>query len=268
MRHLRSIGLLLLCLCQIPVSAQKKSRREQPIDSVPIWRTQAVEFEQLGQFDATERLLTTLYLRTGSTDVLKDRARVRQSLADSVGCCADLRECRGLGEEWVRRYDQQCIRHDSVDMALSGLSTARFEGIQRVRRIRNIDEGGIRLGLIDAGDTVRVGLVISDGDTLFNKVETPAAFPGGTKVMYEYMGKNLRYPDVAYEVGIQGKVYVQFTVSTDGHIGAAKARSSSHPSLAAEALRLVEAMPAWTPARYRGETVPFRVILPVVFRLM
>lgn len=267
-QFVRSVSVVALTLCVFPATAQKKSERQEPADSVSIWKTQAVEFEQVGDLASAEKALSNVHLFTGGIDVLKDRARVRQAAGDSVGCCRDLRECMRAGEEWRRRYDGLCMRKDSVPFTESGLSPERFSGITRVRRIRYLEEGGLYLGLIGAGDTVRTTLMVSDGDTLFTMADEAALFPGGMKMMYAYMTKNQRYPDMAYETGIQGKVYVKFTVGTDGLIHDITLRHSTHPLLDEEALRIVRGMPAWTPARYRGEPVPFRVTLPIVFRLM
>ena len=271
MRHsglfLRWLIVIVLCLSIVSTIAQKKPRYQEVADSIPIWRTQAAESERMGAYAVADRTLSHIHLITGDVEVLKDRARVRQASGDSIGCCGDLRECARSGEDWKRRYREQCLREDTIDFADSGLPIERFSGIKRVIRARQVGEQDVKFALIDASDTVRVGLVISKGDTLFTKADAPAEYPGGMKLMYEYMKQNQRYPDTAYDMGAQGKVYVQFTVGTNGHITDVSARSAPTSLFDTEALRLVESMPAWTPGRYRGEAVPFRYTLPVVFRL-
>ncbi|MBL8001042.1 MAG: energy transducer TonB [Flavobacteriales bacterium] len=227
----------------------------------------AAELERLGDNAGANAQLTKAYAHTGNTEILLDRTRVRRALGDSVGACADLRECGRLGELWSTRYQGECVRKDSVEFAASGLSAARFPGMKRVRRVRHVDEADLYLGLVDAGDTVRVGLVVSGNDTLFTKTEELPAYPGGMSEMYKHMAQTMRYPDDCADMGIQGKVFVQFTVAPDGRISDARVKRSVHPSLDAEALRVVNAMPPWTPARYRGEAVPFRFVLPVKFTL-
>ena len=98
-------------------------------------------------------------------------------------------------------------------------------------------------------------------------VQEQPEFPGGMEKMYEFMGKMQKYPDMEYEAGIQGKVYVQFTVAKDGSIEEAKVLRSVSDGLDKEALRLVKSMPKWNPGKMGGKPVKCRFNLPVVFKL-
>lgn len=98
-------------------------------------------------------------------------------------------------------------------------------------------------------------------------VQEQPEFPGGMEKMYEFMGRMQKYPDMEYEAGIQGKVYVQFTVAKDGSIEEAKVLRSVSDGLDKEALRLVKSMPKWNPGKMGGKPVKCRFNLPVVFKL-
>mgnify|MGYP003412864597 FL=1 len=107
----------------------------------------------------------------------------------------------------------------------------------------------------------------NDEGQIFEVVEQNPAFPGGDEALMEYLKKNLKYPSVAQDNGIQGRVIVQFVVNKDGSIVDPKVIRSVDPSLDKEAMRVVQAMPKWTPGRQRGKTVRVRFTLPVTFRL-
>lgn len=98
-------------------------------------------------------------------------------------------------------------------------------------------------------------------------VQEQPEFPGGMEKMYEFMQRTQKYPDMEYEAGIQGKVYVQFTVAKDGSIEEAKVLRSVSEGLDKEAMRLVKSMPKWNPGKMGGKPVKCRFNLPVVFKL-
>lgn len=102
---------------------------------------------------------------------------------------------------------------------------------------------------------------------VFDVVEEQPSFPGGQGALFKWLGDNLRYPVVAQENGIQGKVQVQFVVGKDGSISNVKVVRGVDPSLDKEAVRVVSSMPHWTPGRQNGTSVNVRYTLPVVFRL-
>lgn len=107
----------------------------------------------------------------------------------------------------------------------------------------------------------------NDEGTIFEVVEVNPSFPGGDEALMEYLKKNLKYPSIAQDNGIQGRVIVQFVVNKDGSIVEPQVIRSVDPSLDKEAIRVVSAMPKWTPGRQRGKPVRVRFTLPVTFRL-
>ena len=106
-----------------------------------------------------------------------------------------------------------------------------------------------------------------EGPVNMAMVEQKPEFPGGTAAMYKWLGDNINYPTAAAEDGVQGKVTVAFVVEKDGRITNVQVVRGKHPALDKEAMRVVKAMPKWTPGRNNGQ--PVRVIynLPVTFKL-
>ena len=95
----------------------------------------------------------------------------------------------------------------------------------------------------------------------------PAAYPGGEKAMTAYLQKNLKYPQPSLNNGIEGVVTVKFTVKTDGALDGFSIVRLVDPDLAADAVRLVKGMPAWTPATVGGTPVDSESNVEVVFTL-
>ena len=106
-----------------------------------------------------------------------------------------------------------------------------------------------------------------DSDKIYDKVEELPAFPGGEVALMRFLSDNMKYPKVARESGIQGRVVVQFVVGSDGSIGNAKVIRSIDPYLDKEALRVVGIMPRWKPGMQKGKPVSVQYTMPLMFRL-
>ena len=102
---------------------------------------------------------------------------------------------------------------------------------------------------------------------VFDVVEQMPQFPGGPNALFEYLSKNIKYPVVAEENGIQGRVIVTFVVERDGSITDVKVPKSVDPSLDKEAMRVVKSMPHWIPGKQNGSAVRVKYTVPVTFRL-
>ena len=83
----------------------------------------------------------------------------------------------------------------------------------------------------------------------------------------QYLNKNIKYPVIAQEQGVQGRVIVQFVVNKDGSIVDAQVVRSVDPYLDKEAIRVINTMPKWTPGKQRGKPVRVKFTVPVAFRL-
>lgn len=104
-------------------------------------------------------------------------------------------------------------------------------------------------------------------DEVFVVVEQNPEFPGGLTAMMKFLSDNIRYPVIAQENGIQGRVVCNFVVERDGSITDVQVARGIDPSLDREAVRVIQSMPRWTPGKQRGQAVRVRFTLPVAFRL-
>ena len=102
---------------------------------------------------------------------------------------------------------------------------------------------------------------------VFDVVEQMPSFPGGPSALMQYLSSNIKYPVVAEENGVQGRVVCTFVVERDGSITDVRVIKSVDPSLDKEAVRVVKSMPKWAPGKQNGQPVRVRFTLPVLFRL-
>ncbi|SRR6056297_955037 len=104
-------------------------------------------------------------------------------------------------------------------------------------------------------------------EEIFMVVEEPPQFPGGISALRKHLAEHIKYPEIAAENQIQGTVYVQFVVRSDGNIGEAKVVRGVDPALNKEALRVVKNLPKWKPGRQRGKPVNVWYTVPIKFVL-
>ncbi len=102
---------------------------------------------------------------------------------------------------------------------------------------------------------------------VFDIVEQQPMFPGGPSALMKFLSENTKYPVVAQENGVQGRVTVQFVVEKDGSVSDVHVLRGVDPSLDKEAVRVVKSMPRWTPGKQNGITVRVNYRVPVLFRL-
>lgn len=102
---------------------------------------------------------------------------------------------------------------------------------------------------------------------IFQVVEEMPEFPGGMAECLKFLAKNIKYPTIAQENGVQGRVIVQFVVNRDGSIVDPVVMRSVDPYLDKEALRVIQMMPKWKPGKQRGKAVRVKYTVPVTFKL-
>ena len=107
----------------------------------------------------------------------------------------------------------------------------------------------------------------SSGEDALEVVEEMPEFPGGEIELMKFISRNVKYPDDAKEAGKAGRVIVKFVIDKDGSISDATILRSVYPSIDAEALRVVNAMPKWNPGKVKGEPVKVKYTLPLTFSL-
>ena len=108
--------------------------------------------------------------------------------------------------------------------------------------------------------------VVQDGE-IFTVVEEMPQFPGGMGEAMKFLAKNIKYPAVALQNKIEGRVIVQFVVKENGKVADLKVVRGVTPELDAEALRVVGLMPDWIPGKQRGKAVAVKYTMPITFRL-
>jgi len=101
----------------------------------------------------------------------------------------------------------------------------------------------------------------------FDVVEDMPAFPGGMEAMIQFISSNIQYPADAQKQKVDGRVLVNFVVEKDGSITEVKVVKPTFPSLDAEAIRVVKAMPKWKPGYQRGQAVRVQFTMPINFSL-
>ena len=102
---------------------------------------------------------------------------------------------------------------------------------------------------------------------VFTAVEQMPQFPGGEAELMKYISNNIKYPTMAMENNIQGRVVVQFVVTKTGKIGEVKVVRSKDPDLDKEAVRVVKSLPNFIPGKMNGQAVNVWYTLPITFKL-
>ena len=110
-------------------------------------------------------------------------------------------------------------------------------------------------------------VVSQKNQKVYEVVDEMPVFTGGMPALIEYLQTNLKYPQDAEKQKVEGRVLVSFVVETDGSVTDVKVVRKVFPSLDSEAIRVVQAMPKWTPGKQDNKPVRVRYILPIAFNL-
>lgn len=105
------------------------------------------------------------------------------------------------------------------------------------------------------------------GDTIFFIVEEMPKYPGGELELQKFIAQNVNYPEIAKKNGDEGRVFVQFTVDSEGWVKNSKVVKGVSEELDSEALRVVSMQPQWTPGKQDGENVNVSFTVPINFQL-
>lgn len=117
------------------------------------------------------------------------------------------------------------------------------------------------------GTTVFAQNANEDTNKAYEVVDEMPSFTGGQGALNLFLANNVKYPAVAAENGIQGRVLVSFIVERDGSLSNVKVERSVDPALDKEAVRVVKAMPKWQPGKAKGSTVRVKFTVPIVFSM-
>ena len=155
--------------------------------------------------------------------------------------------------------------------------------VEQVAEVLNVVEDDVEVGntdLLSSEDNqaeaqtqtyvppvVKVEEEEESSQQIFMVVEEMPEFPGGQAALMSFIAKSIKYPVVAQENGIQGRVTCSFVVNKDGSIVDAEVIRGIDPSLDKEALRVINTMPKWKPGKQRGKPVRVKFTVPINFRL-
>ena len=110
-------------------------------------------------------------------------------------------------------------------------------------------------------------VVSQKNDQIFDVVEQMPEYPGGMQALFEFLKENIKYPEDAQKQKVEGRVLAKFVVETDGSISNIEVVKHAFPSLDAEAVRVIQAMPKWSPGKQKGQAVRVKFVVPINFNL-
>lgn len=148
----------------------------------------------------------------------------------------------------------------------------QMDDLDKKAAVGNVDQEGTQNRTVEA---VRNDIAVNTppepkedvAKKVFDIVEEMPSFPGGNGALMQFLQSNVKYPVVAQENGVQGRVQIGFVVERDGSITDVRVVRSVDPSLDKEAMRVVKMMPRWNPGKQNGQTVRVKYTVPVLFRL-
>ena len=154
------------------------------------------------------------------------------------------------------KEDQEMKSQDDLAETNTAIGAFTVEGNDETAEVKHVEEK------IAEPEPVK-----EEETKVFDVVEQMPSFPGGPSALMQYLNSNIKYPVVAEENGVQGRVVCTFVVEKDGSITDVRVVKSVDPSLDKEAMRVVKGMPKWIPGKQNGSAVRVKYTVPVTFRL-
>ena len=154
------------------------------------------------------------------------------------------------------KEDQEMKSQDDLAETNTAIGAFTVEGNDETAEVKHVEEK------IAEPEPVK-----EEETKVFDVVEQMPSFPGGAGTLMQYLSSNIKYPVVAEENGVQGRVVCTFVVEKDGSITDVRVIKSVDPSLDKEAMRVVKSMPKWIPGKQNGAAVRVKYTVPVTFRL-
>ena len=154
------------------------------------------------------------------------------------------------------KEDQEMKSQDDLAETNTAIGAFTVEGNDETAEVKHVEEK------IAEPEPVK-----EEETKVFDVVEQMPSFPGGPSALMQYLNSNIKYPVVAEEKGVQGRVVCTFVVEKDGSITDVRVVKSVDPSLDKEAMRVVKGMPKWIPGKQNGSAVRVKYTVPVTFRL-
>ena len=186
----------------------------------------------------------------------------------------------GYSREWYKngqlKYEEQIERNVPVGVSKSWYENGQLfytfsydDGYKHGEAFTYYQNGNHkRMEVFEKGKLIKGQCFTQAGqDTVYYPHEQHPVFPGGLEKLYQYLGKNIKYPKTAYKQKAQGNVILQFVVSKTGKIENIEVVRSLHPDLDRESVRVTAGMPSWEPGLQEGVPVNVRYTLPIRYKL-
>lgn len=167
-------------------------------------------------------------------------------------------------------------KSDNIQIEEELISVADMEdfgGQISIVDVADIEDSGDQISIVDVVEIEEPEPQISIVDVaeieepVFDVVEEMPSFPGGNGALLKFVSENLRYPTIAVEQGIQGRLVLNFVVEKDGSLSNIKVTRKLSPECDAEAIRVIKMSPKWTPGKQNGQPARVRFTFPVLFKL-
>ncbi|MCC6372395.1 MAG: energy transducer TonB [Bacteroidia bacterium] len=261
----------------LTVNANLKS---QTVDSSMIFYTKGIEAFNKANYKKADSLLSLSIKLFPHADTYFSRAACRQKMGNRKGFCKDLGIGIQLGDkEAAKAYCKQCGSADSSYYSEDGATATKKEHFYLAIKYNSsltdticvfydylgIFYPGLDLKSLKEAAEKKVNKQNSEVSTI---IEENAEFPGGIGKLQEFLGENIKIPLAVRKEGIAVKVYLKFIVSENGEaISPEILRSVPNcPECEKEAIRLVNIMPKWKPAKMSGKPVNCYFNLPIRFK--
>jgi TonB family protein len=167
--------------------------------------------------------------------------------------------------ETIYSFDLNQIKNDTTFMLGEHEIVAKKNHDEQNSYSVKIDGKDLNLEMI--ASLMKGNVEESESDEVYNQVDVLPEYPGGSNAMFDFISKNVKYPESAKENGIEGKVYVQFVVEKDGSLSSFNIARGVNEDIDNEAIRVLKLMPNWTPGVQDGKAVRVHYTIPFVFKL-
>lgn len=270
------VALLLTTLLLTGISTEAQQHRIKYFSKSGVKEVAASEahFFEIEEKNAQGGGTRTRYL-------IEDSSKVRQfTYSDLEGGEYKLGTADGPYDEW-HNNGQLKVQANYSNNRLSGayiswyesgklrFSRKYLEGLPQDTLMGYYETGAVRrIEIYDGGEMVSGKLYEETGEEAeFFPMEQMPQFAGGEQMMLNWLGKTIRYPKTMYKKKVQGLVITSFVVKEDGSTSEAEVVRGIHPDGDAEALRVINSMPAWIPGQQEGKPVDVRYYLPVRYSI-
>ena len=171
-------------------------------------------------------------------------------------------------EGWISLKDVEMFKQEMSDNLISASENNANTQTQSDNQT-NIEEetSSVVDMIVGVNDNIQNDDKIVPSEKPYTTVEQMPSFVGGESEMQRFISQNLKYPIVAQEAGIQGRVTVRFVVSRTGDIEDIEIMRNLDPSCDREAIRVIKSMPRWVAGKQNGKEVSVYFTLPIVFRI-